>query len=84
MNCKIGDLAYVIKAPFGGPIGVVVEVESLDQFHDVYGLLWLCKSRTPLPTVGLGVRCDVVVADDWLRPIAGFPITDDIKDEVTA
>jgi hypothetical protein len=84
VNCKPGDLAYVVKRPFGGPVGVVVEVESFEEIHPVYGFLWVCRSKTPLPTIGLGFRCDVIVADDWLRPITGLPITEDIKDEVTA
>lgn len=84
MNCKQGDLAYIVKAPFGGPTGIVVEVESLDQVHQVYGHLWLCRSRTPLPTVSLGNRHDVLVADDWLRPISGVPVHDEVTDDLEA
>lgn len=82
MRCKQGDMAYVVKAPLGGPIGIVVKVERFDSHHEHYGPLWLCIGRDPLPTIGLGDRKDVLISDDWLRPIGGVPIHDEVTDDM--
>lgn len=85
MNCKPGDLAYIVKAPFGGPIGSVVEVEKPFGTEPRFGFAWYVKSSRPIPTRELGYRTDgVVVPDDWMRPISGVPIEDEVTEEITA
>jgi len=88
MNCKPGDLAYIVGG-LDNPspnLGRIVEVLRLCG-EDDDGPNWVCKSREPLALMGPGdstvYATEGICADAWLRPITGLPITDDIKDEVT-
>jgi hypothetical protein len=87
MNCKPGDLAIIVKAPLsrdGGPLGLIVEVLGDGETDSMFGFCWLCKFRTPMETVGGHILTTLHVADDWLKPISGLPIDEEITDEVTA
>ncbi|MCG5072257.1 hypothetical protein [Paraburkholderia tagetis] len=54
--------------------------------------IWVVKSRSPLPWICVqGADAGKVrlfreraIADQYLRPISGVPVTRDVKDEVTA
>jgi len=88
MNCKPGDLAYIVGG-LENPspnLGRIVEVLHL-WGEDEHGPNWLCKSIEPIALRGPGdstvYDTECISADAWLRPITGLPITDDIKDEVT-
>jgi hypothetical protein len=79
MNCKPGDLAFIVKAAFPQNIGVVVEVESLWGHHPIDGPCWNIRSRTPLLGVRYGSRVvyadtEAFIADFCLRPISGVPV----------
>jgi hypothetical protein len=96
MNCKPGDLAIVVASRCVENIGRIVEVlrpairgvEFDSRAPDVP--TWLVKADRPLGVRGFisGLPRDPMLkrayADHCLRPITGLPITDDIKDEVTA
>ncbi|HDR9497077.1 TPA: hypothetical protein QDC06_000264 [Burkholderia cepacia] len=95
MNCKPGDLAIIVNGRFPEEIGRIVEVLRLAapgiDFHpDALSPAWIVKSDRPLP-IFLHKANEIhswanenPVADARLRPVTGLPITDDIKDEVTA
>ncbi|MBB3004396.1 hypothetical protein FHX57_006778 [Paraburkholderia tropica] len=80
MNCKPGDLAYVVC---GYQIGVVVTVEkAADPFWDG-SPAWVATSREPLETVKRKSRARSMatrfrVRDSWLRPISGVPVNDEV------
>ncbi|WP_186077561.1 hypothetical protein [Burkholderia gladioli] len=87
MNCKPGDLAIIIKAPLsldGSPIGMVVEVLKDWADHLKYGHCWLCRFSDLMETSRGGTSYVAHVPDDWLRPISGVPVKDDVEDEVLA
>lgn len=88
MNCKAGDLAYVV-APPGPPsalnnmvvqVGVDGECE-LGTVPDAPA--WLCRFPTPFFSPRLNRMISVCwVRDAWLRPISGVPVHDEQLDEV--
>ena len=87
MNCKPGDMAIIMKAPLskdGAPIGMIVEVTNQWATDRRFGHCWWCIVPRKVETVGLGLMPACHIADDWLRPVSGLPITDDVIDEVTA
>lgn len=70
MRCKPGDLAEVIGGVDGLNVGKFVEVIRLDGFHDQYGPIWYCMSKTSeLITEYGGITPDAHFADDWLKPV---------------
>lgn len=86
MNCKPGDLAYIVA---GQSVGAIVEVvKGATPYED--GPAWECKSRHELPCAKPGelfsdrVANRFRVRDSWLRPISGVPVNDEQRDEVTA
>lgn len=87
MNCKPGDLAYVVE---GASIGAVVQVEKAAPPMKTGDPAWICKSRSPLRCAPrdkwLGDQEATVfrVRDSWLRPISGVPVHDEEHDEVKA
>ncbi|MBR7998289.1 hypothetical protein [Burkholderia vietnamiensis] len=90
MNCKPGDLAYIVGG-LENPspnLGRIVEVISHYPYEDDFGAAWICKAKSPIETLGAdgSTRHDLrfVCADAWLRPIGGVPVTDDIQDMVPA
>lgn len=79
MNCKPGDLAYVIASE---NVGAVVEVECASDAFDDGSPAWRCTSRSPLKTIGRKTGKRLVgtkfrVRDSWLRPIAGPSVTEE-------
>lgn len=92
MNCKRGDLAYIVVPP-GYPKtvdGRIVEVGvdgecQLDTIAPPGVAIWLCRFPTPWFNKRAGIWVTVCnVRDDWLRPISGVPVHDEQPDEVTA
>lgn len=83
MNCKPGDLAYVVRALHEDHIGKVVEVLNDSMTFPQAGFCWLVRARDPIgaecPKTGrkLGFFNEVFCPDDWLRPISGVPIEND-------
>jgi hypothetical protein len=89
MNCKPGDLAYVVRG-WAEDLGLIVEVIRScppSEWEDAAEPEWECKSRSPVRAARGGrlvLSCEFDVKDSWLRPISGVPVTDDIEDEVPA
>lgn len=87
LNCKVGDLAYVVC---GGSAGAIVTVEKVaEPFMPEKSPAWLATSREKLETIKRKSRQRSMsnkfrVRDSWLRPISGVLVTDDVTDEVTA
>jgi hypothetical protein len=91
VNCKPGDLAYLIKGAdglFAKP--PIVEVISAWGTYPSLGKLWNCASREAQFIGRLWSSGDVTgdapsiyfqVPDDWLRPISGAPVGEDIPVE---
>lgn len=88
MRCKPGDLAYLLNKTGKAQEneGHVFEVIGYHFNHPKYGHLWKIRSVEPLNAFSqkgepLGKRLSFECPDDWLRPITGLPITDDVTDE---
>lgn len=97
MNCKSGDLAIIVASSHSPEnIGRIVEVvrpavRNLEFHKDAPDThAWIVKADRPLvrhhylTKERLPDSCVRPYLDDCLRPVSGLPITDDIKDEVTA
>ncbi|MCA7948380.1 hypothetical protein [Burkholderia vietnamiensis] len=97
MNCKIGDMAIIIRGK--ATCGRIVEVVDVcprnvyfklpDGFwHSAVNYEWIVRFQNPIeaPTDAGCNRTTVYapIPDRFLRPITGLPITDDVEDEVTA
>lgn len=88
MNCKPGDLAYIVKSATGASVGRVVEVV---KSHGIgpNGPDWNVRTREPFKVVmrdGSGIKKskNFLMPDAWLRPISGVPVHDERRDEVPA
>ncbi|MBR8344681.1 hypothetical protein [Burkholderia ambifaria] len=90
MNCKLGDLAIVVRDDHEENIGRVVEIVAAAKFL-TDAPAWLCQARgEPLvitwidraPQTFLDHTAEAYDAD--LMPISGVPVTDNVTDEVTA
>lgn len=84
MNCKPGDLAYVVC---GEQAGAVVEVKAAEIPFDDGSPAWRATSTTPLMTIKRRSRqmsegTQFRVRDSWLRPISGIPVYEEQRDEV--
>jgi hypothetical protein len=97
MNCKIGNMAILIKGK--GISGRIVEVIDVcprnshfrlpdGGWHEPVDYEWIVRFQNPVeaPMDHGRTRTTVYapVPDRVLRPITGLPITDDVIDEVTA
>ncbi|HVI88285.1 MAG TPA: hypothetical protein VM659_08285 [Dongiaceae bacterium] len=90
MNCKPGDLAIVVKACIVENIGKIVEVIGPSDDHPVLGFRWSIRPQSPMRSVdGIDLTTQVgpslgnlACADDWLRPVSGLPITDEVTDDL--
>lgn len=96
MNCKPGDLAIVIGGAVVENLGKIVTVVKLSKPGDrvddtttyvgsapawqVSGNLWTCDARG----CGGHYTSTLHYLDEFLKPLPGSPITDDVEDEVTA
>jgi hypothetical protein len=95
MNCKPGDLAYVIRAETTPEmIGMVVTVlrmaidgeEVCGRRFAVMEPGWVVEANSLIPARG----CDGIlrhlkrraVADRNLRPISGVPVNDEVTDDI--
>lgn len=83
MNCKIGDLAYVVGGEATPPrnLGRVVEVMSLEGIFDEYGPVWNVQSSQLVETTR-GLKYRFHMCDARLRPIGGVPIHDEVSDDI--
>jgi hypothetical protein len=87
MNCKQGDLAYIIKAIRPENIGKVVQCIECIGFYEQYssfGLhgevwwaptsdyLWVIQNSGSIETF-FGTSKEAVIPDSWLRPIKTDP-----------
>lgn len=90
MNCKPGDLAYIVRDPYPENVGRVVRVIGPAERPED-GPEWDCEScGAPLRVLdparpwvlAVDVRFDCYDAD--LRPISGVPVHDEVCDEVMA
>lgn len=87
MNCKPGDLAFIVV---GHNRGHIVEVLSAaGEFNG--DAVWNVRAPRKLPSFWNGdpgrPGGDVMegqARDRNLRPISGVPVTDDVEDEVVA
>lgn len=88
MNCKPGDLAILIHASVKDNIGMIVSVGESAGCREGYSACWYIKASPKKVTIGNAVRAfkpdeALWCPDEWLRPVSGLPVTDDIIDEVT-
>lgn len=88
MNCKPGDLAIIVRSRFAPEnIGRIVEVMRRRNGERA-GPQWLVRSDRDLVERWENGWVRLVrqrfYLDVCLRPISGVPVTDDVKDEVTA
>lgn len=94
MNCKPGDLAIVIRGVNGFTIHVGKIVRVIDlafPSHSKLGAIWNIELSRAVKTSafksnlqriggdGLNNRCHC--ADDWLRPLPGETVFDEIVEE---
>lgn len=97
MNCKSGDLAIIVTSDHSPEnIGRIVEVVRPATRHFDFhkdcpdAPAWVVKADRPLARHHYLTRqrlpdaCVRAYLDRCLRPVSGLPITDDIKDEITA
>lgn len=88
MNCKPGDLAYIVRSPVPEALGAIVEV--VERGRDIDGLpAWHVRVSnryviTDRRTGRQAYRNMVNTPDAWLRPITGVPLGVDVGDEVPA
>jgi|HubBroStandDraft_4_1064222.scaffolds.fasta_scaffold50756_6 hypothetical protein len=83
MNCKPGDLAYIIGGEQIHNIGYPVEVLYLysDSSPKGNGPQWMVRSKIELQSPG-GVTFQGLAHDKWLRPFAGPSISHTIDVEI--
>jgi len=83
MNCKPGDLAVIL-----GPIPEfrdrIVKVErfvgtSIESIST--GDHWLVSGHFGVDTVRAGISKIFLWPDEWLRPISGVPLADEVTNE---
>ncbi len=87
MNCKPGDLAYLVRVDdprFSENIGRVVTVTRLAGVEDCWWVDALPPGLLGYRDGNFGYSTEGWVRDSNLRPISGVPVTDDVRDEVTA
>ncbi|AJG19051.1 hypothetical protein [Cupriavidus basilensis] len=90
MNCKPGDLAYIVRDPYPENLGRVVKVVGAPQWIDD-GPAWFCQATGgPLRVMNIDRPRETLrdtefdCYDSDLRPISGVPVEDEVSDEVTA
>ncbi|BBP99103.1 hypothetical protein BSFA1_42320 [Burkholderia sp. SFA1] len=83
MNCKSGDLAYIVGGDTNpsSNLGRIVEVVRLEGTYADIGPVWVARSRHLLKTVH-GFKDEFHTADAWLRPISGFPLDEETPAEI--
>jgi hypothetical protein len=94
MNCKPGDLAYIVNTVEPRNVGKVVEVleyAGVNPYFDDWiwcggqGPSWFVRCESGLIGSVDGISRKVAVcADSRLRPISGVPVHDEVTEEITA
>ena len=69
MNCRVGDLAIVIRSEVPSNLGMFVEVCS--QWNEEPGYWWVRSLSGARARLDGRVALEGAVADDALRPIRG-------------
>lgn len=90
MNCKPGDLAYIVRDDdTPSDIGKVVEILRIcppNEWLYPGAPEWECRSRTPLTGFNARGRVsmdhELDIPDAWLRPIGGVPLNDETPIEI--
>ncbi|CAJ0701664.1 hypothetical protein LMG19089_02895 [Ralstonia edaphis] len=88
MNCKPGDLAYIVRATPSTQEAVGVIVEVIGRGRDIDDMpAWNVRvpERFEISSRATGQKSfmnRVNVPDAWLRPISGVPVHDEECDEV--
>jgi hypothetical protein len=82
MNCKPGDLAYVVV---GSQSGCIVAIEKIAEPFPDGSPAWTATSREKLVTrERLSCKQSTAnrfrVRDSWLRPISGVPVDDEVSE----
>ncbi len=86
MNVKVGDLAY--QTYEGTSCGRVYEVLSINCDHLRWGRVWNVRCANPLQTFDphtdapVAFSTDFQCPDDWLRPISGVPVDDEVIEDL--
>ncbi|UEP23132.1 hypothetical protein LL999_23080 [Burkholderia ambifaria] len=86
MNCKPGDLAIMVTSGIKENIGKIFEVLGPASHETTFFGHFSWRVRASSPALDNAGEFTLVgtAFDAHLRPVSGLPITDDIKDEVTA
>jgi hypothetical protein len=90
MNCKPGDLAYVVRSRIPENIGMVIEIKRVCPHNGIgYWQYFVTK-----PTFGEYTDTGAIhlfpagttfsIGDERVRPISGVPVHDEVTDEVAA
>lgn len=87
MNVKTGDIAIVIKSLKGQSIGTIVEVEKAYGDWGGLGFCWVVNSPRPVMTAqpdctNQRMAFRYLVPDEWLRPVNGLPIEDEVTEDL--
>lgn len=90
MNCKPGDLAYIVRTTSNAEEALGVVVEVVTRGRDIDGMpSWHVQvpDRFTIShrlTGRESFKNRLNVPDAWLRPISGIPIHDEQHEEVRA
>lgn len=86
MNCKPGDLAYIVRSEIQANLGAVVEVLSINiELTNIMGEpFWNVRACRPLEVMHGGLAELGNIEDRRLRPISGVPMREEERDEVKA
>lgn len=87
MNCKAGDLAFIIASDFPEEIGMVVEVLPDSIVDEELGFCWHIRAKRPVACWDLDAQKDVFnsefcVPDSDLRPVTGLPVGDEVTEDL--
>jgi hypothetical protein len=90
MNCKLNDLAIIVRSEHVQNIGRIVHIDE-PWAPACDGLFRWAVSTVGAPLMGYDPETDLIIEtrcgcieDCFLRPITGLPVTDDIDQEVVA
>lgn len=86
MNCKPGDLAYIVKSARTDHIGMVVHVEGAAADSTIDRPTWIITFSGVILSVSTGAPLmgKAKIEDRCLRPISGVPVHDEEHNEVAA
>lgn len=81
MNCKLGDIAILVKTKYAGHIVEVVGTFfDFDEFGDFAE--WRIRFQRPTRASDGALHIDYVCPDAWLRPISGIPDEETIDEPI--